>query len=506
MNVIILALIILTLFSRIVGFGRDLVLARFFGASITTDAYLMSIAIPTILMTVLLTAFSQSFVPVYQKQNGTLKDKQSFFNQTLLSIFVLGISLAIFIWLFTPALVSLLVTGFSPEAIALTTTFTRITSVAVIFMGISQLLQSFMQVSEKVLLASLSGLPFNAVAILFIIVGYHHDYTWLAIGTLIALFAQMAYLVILVHRVGHRFSFRFFAMTSEHHALLLLGMPIMLGLAVEQLGIMVDKNMISSFGEGAISAFSFSTRTTTAISGIIVSSFLVVTFPKIAKEVSLNQLEGMKKSLSSAIVTMSLFIIPAAVAIFVLATPVVTILFGRGAFDEYAISMTADLLRWFVFYLVGHGLSLLFSRTFFALGDSKTPFVVALLTVVTSVTLNMLLVRFMGISGIAFSSSIASFVGLFSLIWLLKIKLKTLALGDGMFSIFKITVASLAMVVVASLFNFLFSNVSAFIGLAVAALTGGFIYLILILIFDLDEVNELLHLLQLKISGTSIRK
>jgi len=492
MNFVIIALIILTFISRIIGLGREMSLAYFYGATNVSDAYLMSIAIPTIIVTIFITSLATSYIPIYQKNKTDESTENLFTNKVIglslfASLFILIISL-----IFTPQIVPLFVSGFDIDTMALTVNLTRITLFAVFFMSMNQILHSFMQVKEKVLLASLSGLPFNLVAILFIVISVHTQVHFLAIGTVLAMGAQCLFLLILARRQGFKLKPNFRLSDESIKNLLILTLPIILANTVEQIGIMVDKNLASQFGAGAVSSLSYATRTSTAISGIFITSVLIVTFPKIATFAASKSMTDMKRFLSESIVVLSLLIIPAIAAVAMFAHPVVSLLFGRGAFDAEAVSVTASLLFFYIFFLFGNGLTQLISRTFIALGDSKTPMIVAAITVVINVLLNFLLTSFIGIVGLALATSISALIGLAILLFFLRRKIGSLQLKKPMISLSKITSASVIMAFGAYFIYQYILPFNAIIALTLSAMVGLGIYGILLLILRIPEVDYLI--------------
>lgn len=499
MNFVIIGLIILTFISRIIGLGREMSLAYFHGASAISDAYLMSIAIPTIIITVFITSLATSFIPIYQKNKADLATQNLFTNKVmglvlLASCFILIISL-----IFAPQIISLFVSGFDSMTMTLTVNLTRITLFAIFFMSINQILHSFMQVKEKVLLAALSSLPFNLIAILFIVISAHTHIHLLAVGTVLAMGAQTLYLLILAKRQGFRLRPSFQLKDESIYKLLILTLPIILANTVEQFGIMVDKNLASQFGPGAVSSLSYATRTSTAISGIFVTSILIVTFPKIAKLTATKNMTAMKNSMAEAIVMMSLFIIPAIAAVTMFAHPVISLLFGRGAFDYQAVSITTNLLFFYIFFLFGNGLTQLVSRTFIALGDSRTPLIVAAITVGINIVLNLLLTSFIGIVGLALATSVSALMGLAILLFLLRHKIGSLRLRKTVVSLSKITSASAIMAFGAYFIYQYVLPFNAFFALVISAMVGISIYGILLLILRIQEVDYLIVTIAKKI-------
>jgi len=492
MNFIIIALIILTFASRIMGLIREITLAYFYGASAISDAYFISIAIPTVIVTFIFTSIASSFVPTYQKLAPDDDHRNIFTNKVIGLALLLSLAVLIVSFIFTPRIVPLFTSGFDYQARNLTIGFTRITIFAIIFLGMNQVILSYMQVKEKVLLASLSGLPFNLMAILFIFISVHTEIHLLAVGILLAMGLQTLFLLFLAHLQGFRLKPRFTLNDSTVRSLIILTMPMILANAVEQIGVVVEKNIASTFGAGGVSALVYASRVIMAVSGIIVTSVLVVTFPKVSKEAAAGDIKQLKMSLGESIVGMCLFILPAIAAVAVFAQPIVSVIFGRGAFDYYAVSMTSRILFFNIFMLLGHGLSQLFTRVFFALDDSKTPMYVAAITIGVNIALNFSLTSLMGIAGIAISASISAFAGLLALIFLLRKKIGSLKMGQSLNSLKKVASASAIMAILAYLAYdalYIFSPVMA---LFVAALVGVVIYGILLLLLRIKEVDYLI--------------
>lgn len=506
MNFIIIFLIVFTFLSRVIGLGREITLAYFYGTSYVSDAYLMSIAIPTVIITFVIVSLATSYVPAYQKLSGTTTEKNTFTNKVVGMTLVICLFILVAMLIFTPQIVPLFVAGFDDTTMALTVSLTRITLFAVFFMGMSLILDSFMQVKEKVLLASLSGLPFNLAAILFIVMSTQTHVYLLAVGTVIAFGLQCLYLLVLAKRHGFKLRPRFDMKDDTMRNLCLLTLPIILANTVEQIGIIIDKNLASRFEAGAVSSLTYATRVSTAISGIFITSILVVSFPKIAKQAADGNMTKMKNSLAESIVGMSLFIIPAIAAIAIFARPIVSLLFGRGAFDSDAVQVTSSLLFFYIFFLFGNGLTQLISRVFYALEDSKTPMIVAAFTVVINIILSLTLTTFMGITGLALSASISAFIGMLLLLFWLRRKAGSLRLRDTLLTLNKITGASIAMAFGAYFVYQYLTSFNAVIALLIAAVVGVGIYVLLLLILRIREVERSVSVVLEKIEKLIRRK
>lgn len=200
----------------------------------------------------------------------------------------------------------------------------------------------------------------------------------------------------------------------------------------------------------------------------------------------------MKNSLSESIVGMSLLLIPAIIAIFTFSRPIVVLLFGRGAFDAHAVSVTSRLLSFYIFYLFGNGLTQLISRVFYALGDSKTPMIVAGVTVAINIMLNFILISFMQITGLALAASMSAFIGMLLLLFLLRRKIGSLRMRDTMISLNKITGASIAMAFIAYFIFQYLAPFNATAALFITAIAGAGIYILLLLVLRIRQMQVLI--------------
>lgn len=139
----------------------------------------------------------------------------------------------------------------------------------------------------------------------------------------------------------------------------------MIGVSVNQINVLVDRTLASSIAVGGISALNYASRLNGFVQGMFVTTISSVMYPMISKMAAQNNMNGLKKSVSEAINIISLLVIPATVGAMVFAEPVVKLLFGRGAFDPQAISMTSDALFFYSMGMIGFGLREVLSSAFF---------------------------------------------------------------------------------------------------------------------------------------------
>ena len=193
------------------------------------------------------------------------------------------------------------------------------------------------------------------------------------------------------------------------------------------------------------------------VQGLCVTPILTVMYPTISKMAAEDNIKGLKKTLSESISSVSLLVIPAIIGAMIFAEPVVKLLFGRGAFDNHAISMTSNALFFYSIGMLGFGLKNILSRAFYSQQDTKTPMINSAIAVFLNIILNFILSKYLGIGGLALATSISALFSTVLLFISFRKKVGSFGLKNITISIIKVLFASLIMGLVAKItYNTLF--------------------------------------------------
>ena len=170
-----LTVMILTILSKVLGFGREMVMSYVYGASALTDAYLISQTIPNFIFSFLSAGLATAFIPMYSralKEEGRLRADSytSTLNNILLIIATISVTL---IMSFPEALVKVFASGFKPETVNLAVKLTRISAFGVYFTALLGILQNYLRLYDKFAIPTLVGFSFNIVIIGFLILSFY---------------------------------------------------------------------------------------------------------------------------------------------------------------------------------------------------------------------------------------------------------------------------------------------------------------------------------------------
>lgn len=284
-----------------------------------------------------------------------------------------------------------------------------------------------------------------------------------------------------------------------------LSLTVMIGVSVNQINVLVDRTLASQIAVGGISALNYANMLNGFVQGLFVVPIATVIYPVISKMAAEDNMDGLKSSISEAINSISLLVIPAIIGAMCFAEPVVKLLFGRGAFDSQAISMTSNALFYYSIGMLGFGMRDIISRAFYSLQDTKTPMINAAIAMAMNIVLNIILSKFMGIGGLALATSISAIFCTVLLFISFRKKIGPFGIRNIAISFIKVSCASLVMGFIARLlYDILIKNIGANLALIAAIIIGAVVYFVMIYFMKIDEVDSMIEAVKMKLEKASI--
>lgn len=491
-----LLLMIITVFSKIFGFAREISLSYFYGATSISDIYIVSLTIPLAIFGFIGTGVATGYIPMYSKIENELGEEEgNRFTNNLVNILLLVCTFILIIGLvFTKPIVKAFALGFTGETLELAVKFTRITMFQVYFMGLVIIFSGFLQIKKSYFVPALTGFPMNFVIIISMIISKRTNVMVLVVGSVIAYVAQLIFLIPFIRKKGYRYKFIFDLKDKYIKDMANIVGSVIIGVSVNQINTLVDRTMSSQISDGAMSALNYAGRLNGFVHGLFVVSIATVMYPMISKMAVKDNMSGLKKSLLDAVSAISLVVIPTTIGAMIFAKPIVELLFNRGAFDSKAVAMTAEALFFYSFGMVAFGLRDILSRVFYSLQDVKTPMINAAIALSINIILNIILSKLLGIGGLALATSISGIFCTTLLFISLRKKIGPFGVKSIAASSIKILCASLIMGLAAKLsFVFLLKNISTNLALVFSIALGALIYFVLVYIMRVKDVELLVN-------------
>jgi putative peptidoglycan lipid II flippase len=497
-------LILFTLLSKILGFAREITLSYFYGATNISDAYFISQTIPLTIFAFIGTGVATSYIPMYSsivKESG-VKSADRFTNNIINIIIIICTLMVLIVLIFTVPVVKLFASGFEGETLKIAVNFTRYSIFAVYFSGLIFVLNGYLQLQKSFLVPALIGIPYNILIMMSVFTSSAVGVFILPIGSVLAVAVQLLVLVPFVLKKGYKYLFVLDWNDKHIKKIMILSIPIILGVSVNQINILVDKTIASHISHGSISALTYANTLNWFLQGIFVASISAIVYPSLTRMVIDKNLDALKNTLSQSIVGVSLLILPATAIFLSFPWTIVKVLFGRGAFDAQAVDMTSSALFYYSFGMIGVGLRELVSKVFYSFQDTKTPMLNAVFALILNIALNIILSKYLGVGGIALATSISSICCVILLIIGLRRKIGSIGLLDIGKSLIKIIIASTIMGLVARfIYRIFFEWAGMSLSLVISSCFGLILYFGLLHFLKIDVTDRIFKEIRVKMES-----
>ncbi len=503
----VIIMIIFSLGSKILGFIREMLIASKFGSGMETDTYLVALTATSLITSLIGTSLNTTMIPILSEVESRegKRGKVKYTNNILNIAVVLSILLVFLGWIISPFIIRILAKGFIGEQFDLAVNFMRIGLPVIIFSVIVNIFRGLLQSEMMFIESAASNFPFNFVYIFFLLfLSNRFGIKGLMATSVIAVAAQITIQVPGIRKTRYRYKWIFDLEDIYIKKILILTMPVLIGVAIDEINVIVDRTLASNLVVGSISALNFGNRLKSLILGIFIATINTVIFPMLANESNNEDYDSMKKIMGYGINIILLITIPSTVGLIVLAKPVVQVAFERGAFDSNATLMTSQALIYYAIGIVPIALRALLARVYYSLQDTKTPMINGAISVGFNIVLNLILVKFMAHAGLALATSIATTIATLLMFYGLKKKIGSLGTLSYIKCALKSGLASAIMGVVSYItYHGLYSALGVsklynLISLLVAVGLGVVVYGVLCYVFGIEEVRDMVDKIKIR--------
>jgi putative peptidoglycan lipid II flippase len=314
----------------------------------------------------------------------------------------------------------------------------------------------------------------------------------LAMGVLVGGACQFLVMVPTLLREGMPFR-----IATRHPGLkkiMTMMIPATIGQSVVQISLVVNTMIGWLIGEGAITALNYGNRLMNFPLGVLGVSIAQTAVPTLSRQVAVGDPGELKKTLTYLFRVTIFVMIPASAGLMALSQPIIRLLFQHGEFDVLATLKTSGCLYWFATGLVFYTLVKILAPIFYAFEDTRTPVVVAIISMIFNIIVNLLLMDSMKESGLALSTALTSCLNVTLLLWFLRKRIGLLGLRAIIPTFFKVvliaTVMGISVSKVAAYFEPAATVALRVTQVGVGLTTGVVIYSLLAWLIRLEEFND----------------
>ncbi|WP_067518919.1 murein biosynthesis integral membrane protein MurJ [Endozoicomonas ascidiicola] len=408
----------MTMLSRVLGLARDVVVAGYFGSTASADAFFVAFKIPNFLRRLFAEgAFSQAFVPVLseyrtQRSFGDVRELVSRVSGTLAGtlafVTVLGV-------LASPILIRLFAPGFmdDPEKLNLAGEMLRITFPYLLLISLTALAGGILNTYGRFAVPAFTPVLLNVslIGATVLLTPYFDEPVMaLAWGVAIAGISQLLLQIPFLLQIRLLPVPKWGAKHEGSRRIMTLMIPALFGVSVSQINLLLDTVLASFLQTGSVSWLYYSDRLSELPLGVFGIAIATVILPSLSAKHAEADSNHFSRTMDWAIRLVLLIGVPAAVALFILAGPLIATLFDYGEMTDRDVLMSAMSLKAYSLGLVAFMLIKVLAPGYFARQDTKTPVKIAIKAMVANMVFNLALVFPFQHAGLALATTMSAFL------------------------------------------------------------------------------------------------
>jgi putative peptidoglycan lipid II flippase len=495
--------------SRVLGLVREMVITAQFGTGSLTAAYILAATIPTAIYDFLVGGLlSSALVPVFSEYATRNDNNRSLWQLSglmlsLVAIVLVGFTLLVMV--FAPQIVPLLVDGDKPELQANTVILLRFIAPSMFFLGLSGVFTGLLYALKRFTFVSFTAAVFNIgiiVGALLLSRGFPGEtqIIGLALGMVLGSVLHIALLLPDLWGLPLKWQFGRFWEDDGLRRITKLYIPVALSFVISNIGIVIDRNLASS--TAAEQTIPWMRNATTLIQfplGIVAATISLAVLPNLSRLSAIADWDGFREMLKLGLRMVLVLMVPATVGLFILAQPIVRLLFERGEFVPYDTFWTANALQVYLIGMTFAAIDQVLIIAFYSRQNTWVPAVVGMIAVGIYLVVALPLVQSLQMQGLVFANSVQHFAHALIMLVLIQRWLGNVIDGMGA-SLIRILIASLGMgFVVTLLVPFTAQLVPGVVGtllsVAIPAAVGGVVYGILVVLLRVEEATMIGNLI-----------
>ncbi|MBL6665147.1 MAG: murein biosynthesis integral membrane protein MurJ [Rickettsiales bacterium] len=417
-----------TALSRILGFVRDVLIARYLGVTVLSDAFFAAFKLPNFFRRVFAEgAFNSAFVPIFVEKVQDTKDSQDeqFFVRNIFSLLFYALLLFIIIFqIFMPILMKGLFPGFFNEPIKaeLLIELSRITIFYLLFISLVSLCSGILNSVGKFAIPASAPIILNASLVTSVFLfrsfspTYAHALSW---GVFAAGILQFLWLFIFTAKAGYLLYPRLPKFNTDLKKFFNRLIPGVIGANLLQINLLVN-SIFASLIAGGVSYLYYADRINQLPLALIGIAIGIALLPDLSKKIKARKHNSAIRMQNMALEVGLILVIPATLALTIIANPIISTLFERGKFTPHETYHVAKALTFYSLGLPAYVLIKVIEPAFFARSDTKTPMRIAFICMISNVILNFFFfILEMSYVGIIISSVLSSYLNLILLLTVL---------------------------------------------------------------------------------------
>lgn len=407
--------------SRVLGLVRQALFSRLFGAGALADTYSVAFRIPNLLRDLLAEgALSSAFVPTFTA-SLVQEDRQRAYdlaNLVLAGLLLLTGGLTLLGVIFAEEVVQLITSGWSADKIAATAELTRVMMPLLALVSVGAVWTGMLNAQRNYLAPAYAPALFNVVSVvvgvglwLAGVDGVRAIMAW-SIGTLLAGVVQSFMLLPPLWKLGYRARLGVRGLWTHPgvRQIVTLVLPAVVGIAAVQLNIFVNTRFAASLGDGPVAQIECAFRLFYLPIGMFGVALATITTTQVSEQAARGDRQGLVQKTAEGVSAVWLLTAASTVGLFVLADPIVALIYEGGEFTPENTAAVADILRAYALGLVPYSMVKIVAPAFYTIDRPRLPLFASLAAVAVNIAFNAAFYRQLGAPGLALGTSVGAVV------------------------------------------------------------------------------------------------
>jgi putative peptidoglycan lipid II flippase len=401
-----------TALSRVAGLGREVIQTNYFGTHVPINAFTIASQIPNLVSNLFsMAALSAAFVPVFAELLHEGRRREAFrLASTLFWLILIVLTGLTLLYMALAGVIMPLFAGTMPAyGVHLTIGLSRVLFPVVLLLGLTGLLVGILQSYDHFGVAAVAPAVWNVVIVIGLVALHSHFGVYgYAIAWLVATLVQLLLIAVALKGIDFRPSFSLDWHDPRVRQVMILFVPVTVSIGIINIDSFLNATLGTLVSPHASAAINDAFRLYMLPQGVFSVAVTTVLFPTLTRMALRRDAGGMRRTLGIGVRQINLLLIPSAALMAVLATPIVRLVYQRGAFGSYSTHIVSTALLWFAFSLPFAGVNLLFTRTFFALKRPWIPTKLAAMNIALDIVVSLALYKPLGIAGLIIGTLVAN--------------------------------------------------------------------------------------------------
>ncbi|OLD95299.1 MAG: murein biosynthesis integral membrane protein MurJ [Cyanobacteria bacterium 13_1_40CM_2_61_4] len=398
-----------TVVAKVGATAKELVVARWFGRGDVLDAFLIAFLLPSFFVNLVAGSFHLALIPTFiqvRETEGREAAQRLFSSVTALSLGIL-VGLSILLGLTAPYYLRLLGSGFSPAKLALTRDLTYLLLPIIVLGGLEGILVAILNAEERFALPAFLPVVSSLLAVLSLFAaGKSLGIFALALGTVVGQAVETVVLLWALRRKGGWLGPRWTGMDPNMRQVVGQYAALVAGSLLMGSTNLVDQSMAAMLDPGSVAALNYANKLVSAISGTATLALSSAALPYFSQMVASQDWKGCRHTLKTYFLFSVAATVPVTLGLLLWSHPLIKILFQRGAFTERDTNVVSATQAMFAIQIPFYVLGILLTRVIASLKRNDLLMCGALINLTLDIILNLVLMKFFGVAGIALSTSL----------------------------------------------------------------------------------------------------